>query len=187
MHSSKKNSFPSLETNTKTSGVSGSLSLYYCMLDYAMRQAIDGRQEELGFTLKNRRSRRVKPEMTTDLDFVDDIALLSDQIKQVQELMNRVKKECQNVGLGINAKTKLMAYNIEEELELKLLDGTKMKEVNDFKYLGSWVDSTEEDIRIRKGLAWATVNNEENKEIKYIKEPQLWNQYSCMDRKLGHL
>ena len=32
---------------------------------------------------KNRRSRRVKPDMIPDLDFVDDIALLSDQIKQV--------------------------------------------------------------------------------------------------------
>ena len=87
-----------------------------------MRQAIDGRKEQLGFTLKNRRSRRVKPEMITDQDFADHIALLSDQIKQAHELLNRAKKECQKVGLGINAKkTKFMAYNIEEELELKLL------------------------------------------------------------------
>ena len=56
-----------------------------------------------------------------------------------------------------------MAYNIEEELELKLLDGTKLKEVNDFKYLGSWVDSTEEDIRIRKGLVWAAANKMKKK------------------------
>ena len=46
-----------------------------------------------------------------------------------------------------------MGYNIEEELDLKLLDGTKQKEANDFKYLGSWVDPTEEDMRIRKGVA----------------------------------
>ena len=59
---------------------------------------------------------------------------------------------------AINAKkTKFMAYKIEE-LELKLLDGTKLKEVNDFKYLGSWVYSTEEDIRIGKDLAWAAAN-----------------------------
>ena len=48
--------------------------------------------------------------MITDIDFADDIVLLSDQIKQAQELLNRVEKECKNVGLGINAKkTKLMA------------------------------------------------------------------------------
>ena len=31
-------------------------------------------EEELRFTLKNRRRRIVKPEMVTDLDFADDIA-----------------------------------------------------------------------------------------------------------------
>ena len=52
--------------------------------------------ERKNFTLKNRRSRRVKPEMITDLDFVDHIALLSDQIKQAQELLNRFEKEYKN-------------------------------------------------------------------------------------------
>ena len=33
--------------------------LFIIVLDYAMRQATDGREEELGFTLKNKRSRRV--------------------------------------------------------------------------------------------------------------------------------
>ncbi|KAI0238472.1 hypothetical protein LSAT2_010771 [Lamellibrachia satsuma] len=33
-----------------------------------------------------------------------------------------------------------------------------LKEVNDFKYPGSWVDSTEEDVPIRKGLAWVAAN-----------------------------
>ena len=39
--------------------------LFIVVLDYAMRQEIDVRDEELSFTLKNRRSRRVKPEMIT--------------------------------------------------------------------------------------------------------------------------
>ena len=61
--------------------------------------------------------------------------------------------------MGINAKkTKFMAYNIEEELELKLLHGTKLNEVNDVKYLGSCVDSTEEDMRIRNGIARVSEN-----------------------------
>ena len=78
---------------------------------------------------------------------MDDIALLSDQIKQTHKLLNRVGKECQKVGLGINAKkTKLMAYSIEEEIDMKLLGGTKLKEMNDFKYQGSWVNSTEEEM-----------------------------------------
>ena len=31
----------------------------------------------------------------------------------------------------------LQAYNVEEELDLKLFDGSKLKKVNDFKYVGS--------------------------------------------------
>ena len=48
-----------------------------------------------------------------NLDFADDIALLSDEIEQAQELLLRVEKECKKVGLGLNAKkTKSLAYNI---------------------------------------------------------------------------
>ena len=77
------------------------------------------------------------------------------------------------------------------------VDGTKLKEVNDFKYLGSWVDSTEEDIRIRKGLAWAAANK--MKKIwksnisRNLKErffmatvESVLLLLSCMDRKSGH-
>ena len=53
---------------------------------------------------------------------MDDIALLSDQTKQAHELLNRVEKEFKKIAVGFNAKkTKFMAYNLEEELELKLL------------------------------------------------------------------
>ena len=30
----------------------------------------------------------------------------------------------------------------------------RLKEVKDFKYLGAWVDSTEQDLKVRKALAW---------------------------------
>ena len=33
-----------------------------------------------------------------------------------------------------------------------------MEEVQDFKYLGSWVSSTEHDIKVRKALAWKALN-----------------------------
>ena len=40
--------------------------------------------------------------------------------------------------------------------------GSILKEVDDFnlfKYLGSWIDSTEADIKGRKALAWRALNN----------------------------
>ena len=52
--------------------------LFIVALDCALRRAIYGREEELGFTLQKRASRRIAAKMVTDLDFADDITLLSD-------------------------------------------------------------------------------------------------------------
>ena len=60
--------------------------LFIIVLDYALRKAISGREVELGLTIKPRRSRRHPAEVETDLDFADDIALLSNEISQAQEL-----------------------------------------------------------------------------------------------------
>ena len=63
------------------------------------------------------------------------------------------------MGLGINAKkTKGLPLNVEDPAPLHTLDGTELEWVEDFKYLGSWVESTEKDIRIRKALAWQALN-----------------------------
>ena len=104
--------------------------------------------------------------MQTDVDFADDIALISDHIEQARKLLLSVEKECKKVGLGINAgKTKYVSYNIEEEISLEIADGTKIEQAivettgkQDFKYLGSWVDTTSEDMRIRIGSAWSAMN-----------------------------
>ena len=61
------------------------------ILDYALRKAIKGREEELGFTIVPRRSRRVHPIVLTDLYFADDIALISDSVRQASELLRRVR------------------------------------------------------------------------------------------------
>ncbi len=77
-----------------------------------MRSAIDGREEQLGFTINPRRSRRVGPLMVTDLDFADDIALVSDTASKAQELLDRVETAAMRVGLHMNAKkTKCMIFN----------------------------------------------------------------------------
>ena len=56
--------------------------LFIVALDYALRCAIDGKEEELGFTLNKRASRRVPAKTLTDLDFADDISLLSDSVEK---------------------------------------------------------------------------------------------------------
>ena len=37
-------------------------------------------------------------------------------------------------------------------------DGEKLEVVQDFEYLGTWVNSTEADIKIQKGLPWRALN-----------------------------
>ena len=54
-------------------------------------------------------------------------------------VLNRVETECAKVGQGLNAKkTGYIAYNIPaEHPPIRTVEGIVLKEVNDFKYLGS--------------------------------------------------
>ena len=136
--------------------------LFVIVLDYALRKAIDGKEEELGFTLDRRRSRRVAAKAICDLDFVDDIVLPSNQVEQARQLLLRVETECKDVGLRLNVKkTKSMFYNAAVE-DITTLDGEKVEQAlledgeQDFKYLGSWVEQ-KRDIQTRKALAWSAL------------------------------
>ena len=135
--------------------------LFIIALDYALRKAISGREEELGFTLTHRQSRRHPAVVLTDLDYADDICLVSKEVEQAQELLTRVEAECAKVGLRLNAKkTEFIAYNLPvEHPPLRTTEGTTLKKVSDFKYLGSWVNSTERDVKVRKALAWKALND----------------------------
>ena len=129
--------------------------IFAIMLDYAMRQAIDKHGDTLGFTIEERKSRRRAAVMITDLKFADDIALLSDEITKAQELLINVQKEAAEIGLHLNEKkTEYMVFNLCGDTPLKTSDGKKLEKVNDFKYLGAWIGSSEKDIKTRKAQAW---------------------------------
>ena len=134
--------------------------LFLIVLDYALRKAIHGREAELGFTITPRRSRRHQAIVQTDLDFADDIALLSNDIRQAQELLDHVQSESKKIGLGINStKTKFIALNSPADVKLIADDGEEIQKVDDFKYLGSYVMSSGRDIKIRKAKAWKAIND----------------------------
>ena len=70
------------------------------------------------------------------------------------------------MGLGLNGpKTKYLTYNIDghpplvRHSPLCTRNGTVLEQKSDFKYLGSWVDESSKDIRVRKGLAWKALND----------------------------
>ena len=125
--------------------------LFAIVIHYTMRQAVGDQELDLGFKLDKRRSRRRKPIAITDLDFADDIALLSEEIQKAQELLTRVENETAKIGLCLNdEKTEAMVYNIPTPSPLKTIGGNAIKIVENFKYLGSWMRSSEQDIKVRK-------------------------------------
>ena len=68
------------------------------MVDYAMRQAIGIDALELGFKLNRKRSRRHNPNVVTDLDFADDIALVTEKLEQAQDFLHHVQKSAAKIA-----------------------------------------------------------------------------------------
>ena len=63
------------------------------------------------------------------------------------------------VGLLLSEKkTKVMTCNVAPD-PILTNGGIAPEEVEDFKYLGSWVNSSERDIKTRKALAWKALNS----------------------------
>ena len=88
--------------------------LVIVILDYALRKAINSQEEELGFTIVPRRSRKLYLTVLTDLDFAENIALISNTATQASQLLLNVESECKNMGLCLNSKKiKVMAFNTE--------------------------------------------------------------------------
>ena len=67
--------------------------------------------------------------------------LLSDSIKQAELLLHQVESAAKLIGLHINEmKTEYMIFN-QDSGEVKSLGNNKLKCVDDFVYLGSWINS----------------------------------------------
>ena len=66
--------------------------LFVIVIDYVMRTALQGTEDKLGFQLRKRNSRSVPPITVTDMDFADDIALVSEGIKEAKDMLTRVEK-----------------------------------------------------------------------------------------------
>ena len=71
--------------------------------------------------------------------------------------MHSLEREAAGIGLHVNAhKTEYMCYN--QTGDISTLDGTSLKLVDKFTYLGRSVSSTEKDIDTRLTKAWTTIN-----------------------------
>ena len=124
-----------------------------------MRQAIDGHVEQLGFEITPQKSQQHPAIKVADMLFADDVTFLSEETDQAPKLLSKIQTETAKIGLFLNAKkTEFMAYKQPNDIAIKTKSGELLKKVQNFKYLGGWVASTEQDFEIRKTLAWSACN-----------------------------
>ena len=77
------------------------------------------KEEELGFQIRRRQSQRIGPVCITDLAFADDIALIIEQVRQAQTLLDKVETAAVAIGLMANPnETKVMNFNCPSKMHI---------------------------------------------------------------------
>ena len=81
-------------------------------------------------------------------------------MKDANTLLHQIEETADDIGLKINAdKTEYMSLNTNSNFIMKSRNGHTIKKVENFKYLGSYIGSTEKDIEIRIAKAWSALNS----------------------------
>ena len=79
--------------------------------------------------------------------YADDLVLCGESEEDLRAMVVRFVKVCKRRGLKINAgKSKVMVMNGEEGLECEVhVDGVRLENVSEFKYLGGVLDEASTD------------------------------------------
>ncbi len=139
--------------------------LFVLVIDWIMRNAVP--DASLGFCVRESvgtRSRCTSPAVfVTDLDFADDIAVLSSNVSNnMQSMILSIEQWALKVGIKINGpKTEFMVTGYVDPLapppKFHLSSGLELKKVLDFKYLGTWLLSSMTDFKLRRTAAWSAI------------------------------
>ena len=131
--------------------------LYIIVLDCVLQLSLDQNSEKW-LQLHPRRSRRHSAQYITDLDYADDLALVSEHINDAELLLNALETAASLVGLHCNdKKTEYIASSLDPS-PLTSLHGKIIKRVDDFKCLGSFIMGSYKNFKTRKALAWQACN-----------------------------
>nr|KAG5711058.1 hypothetical protein BaRGS_013792 [Batillaria attramentaria] len=125
--------------------------LFLLVIDWIMKTTTAGRKNGIQWTLWTQ---------LDDLDFADDLALLSHGHSQMQDKTTCLEATSAGTGLKINRKkTELMKINTTANTPVTV-GGEPIREVESFVYLGSVVDGqggTDRDVTARIGKARAAM------------------------------
>ena len=131
--------------------------LFILVLDYVLRISIDPLHNK-GIKLKAQQSKRNPGLYLTDLDFADDLALVSENIESAADLLHSLERAASQIGLLCNEKKTEFLSSSNSDCSLKSLNNVNIKRVTDFKYLGLYIDDSEKDFNVRKALTWKACN-----------------------------
>ena len=110
-----------------------------------------------GFKLTKERSRRYPTQTIMDVDCADDIALLTNTLAQAETLLHSLEWPAAGIGLHVNTdKMEYICFN--QRGDISTLNGSSLKLVDKFTYLGSSVSSTETDIDIWLRKKWTAID-----------------------------
>ncbi|CAH8469021.1 unnamed protein product [Schistosoma curassoni] len=123
--------------------------LFLLVVDWIMKTSTSEAKHGIQWTAQNQ---------LEDLDFADDLALLSRTHEQMQMKTASVAAVSASVGLSIHkGKTKVLKFKAENSNPITL-DGETLEDVESFTYLGSIIDEqggSDADVKARIGKARA--------------------------------
>ena len=121
--------------------------VFLLAIDWVMRETTEEERNGIQWTLFDH---------LDDLDFADDLVLLSHNHKQMQGKTTALQTTASKIGLKLNTeKTKMMRINTSRTEPIRL-GNNEIEDVTSFTYVGSIVDTTggtDQDIKIRIGKA----------------------------------
>ena len=101
---------------------------------------------------------KVPSKTITDVEYADDIAFLANTPDKTETLLCSLERAAAAIGLPVNAhKTEYMYF--DQTVGIPTLNGSSLKLVDKFTYLGSSVSSTETDINTRLAKTRTTIDS----------------------------
>ena len=112
--------------------------LFIITLDYVLRTSID-LHKDLGLTLQKSKE--------------EDTQLLQYQT----QCLHVLEEKANSVGLRVNIR-KTQNFNINTDHKVRSVNGTQLKSVDNYTYLGSEISSMDKDIKIRIAKSWSALD-----------------------------
>ena len=133
--------------------------LFIICLDYVLRKSVDKMKDKC-FKLIKERSRRYPAQTITDENYTDDLVLRANKPTQAESMLLSLELAAAGMGFHVNAyKMEYICFN--QRSNISTLNGSSLKLVDKFTYLGSCFSSTETDINTRLAKAVTAIGHME--------------------------